>query len=480
MSPRVSTRLLATQSDQRLLELTAKGHERAFEALVHRYRRPLLSYCQRLGLADSRGEDVLQQSLLKAWLSLQAGTEVRELRPWLYRIVHNTAVNVIRSAPESRGIVLDSAILEGFPAQSQVDGRIAAREALTEVAALPPMQREAILMSAIDGRSHEEVASALGISNGAVRGLLYRARATLRSAAAAITPAPLVSWLAGSASRVTPTAATIAALSGGGGGELGGTLLKGAALAVTAALAAGAVLVPLKGPERSKSSGAATARRSNGPHASASASALALVGSRAPAAGLLSGSSRQRAGGPMAFALGPLGGHRRSSTEATTHGGAPSGGSTNGASGTTTAPASRSTGTAGAATGRVAGTPSGPTLTPPPSSSAPEGATPAGSEGKGAPEPPGGKAPEPPRGDDGGAAPPTERERAEREAEAARELREREAARREHEAEVAREHKEREEEIAREKAEREAEAARELREREAEAAREKAEAANGK
>ena len=38
------------------------------------------------------------------------------------------------------------------------------REALTDVAALPPMQREAILMSAIDGRSHEEVASALGIS----------------------------------------------------------------------------------------------------------------------------------------------------------------------------------------------------------------------------------------------------------------------------------------------------------------------------
>ncbi|HEX7609470.1 MAG TPA: RNA polymerase sigma factor, partial [Solirubrobacteraceae bacterium] len=95
MSPRASTRLLATQSDQRLLELVANGHERAFEAVVNRYRKPLLSYCRRMGLADSRAEDVLQQSLLKAWLALKRGTDVRELRPWLYRVVHNTAINAI-------------------------------------------------------------------------------------------------------------------------------------------------------------------------------------------------------------------------------------------------------------------------------------------------------------------------------------------------------------------------------------------------
>ena len=63
------------------------------------------------------------------------------------------------------------------------------------------MQRDAILLSAIDGRSHEEVASALGISSGAVRGLLYRARATLRSAAAAFTPGPLIGWASGGAAR---------------------------------------------------------------------------------------------------------------------------------------------------------------------------------------------------------------------------------------------------------------------------------------
>jgi RNA polymerase sigma factor (sigma-70 family) len=240
----VSTRLLATQSDQRLLELMAKGHERAFEAVVHRYRRPLLAYCRRMGLADSRAEDVLQQSLLKAWLALCGGTEVRELRPWLYRIVHNNAVNLMRSAPEERGLLSDAACAELAAVDSPFEHRLAARDALVDVAALPPMQRDAILLTAVDGRSHQEVASALGVSHGAVRGLLYRARATLRSAAAAVVPQPLIDWASGSASRAGPTAARIAALSASGGGDAGGALLKGAAVAAGAALAAGAVLVP--------------------------------------------------------------------------------------------------------------------------------------------------------------------------------------------------------------------------------------------
>ena len=96
MSPRISIRLLASQSDQRLVALAGEGHERAFEALVQRYRRPLLRYCRRLRLGDARAEDVLQQAFLQAWLAFARGTDVRDVRPWLYRIVHNAAVNAMR------------------------------------------------------------------------------------------------------------------------------------------------------------------------------------------------------------------------------------------------------------------------------------------------------------------------------------------------------------------------------------------------
>src|SRR5487761_1803543 len=96
MSPSVSIRLLLTQSDARLVALAGEGHERAFEALVQRYRRPLLLYCRRLLLPDERAEDALQQALMQAWLALRRGVEVSDVRSWLYRVVHNTALNMLR------------------------------------------------------------------------------------------------------------------------------------------------------------------------------------------------------------------------------------------------------------------------------------------------------------------------------------------------------------------------------------------------
>jgi RNA polymerase sigma factor (sigma-70 family) len=231
----------------------SEGHERAFEALVQRYRRPLLRYCRRMGLTDARGEDVLQQAFLQAWLALARGVEVRELRPWLYRIVHNAAVNAMRGPTELYGELTEAvqarAALAG---ESNLERTIAVRETLGEVAELPWMQRQAIFLTAVDGQSHDEVASALGISHGALRGLLYRARATLRGAAAALTPPPLLEWAAGGGGPAGPAAERLAELTAGGGAAgFAGVLLKGAVVAVTAgALATGAGV--LAGPENAR------------------------------------------------------------------------------------------------------------------------------------------------------------------------------------------------------------------------------------
>jgi RNA polymerase sigma factor (sigma-70 family) len=245
MSPRISIRLLASQPDRRLAALAGEGHERAFEALVDRYRRPLLRYCRSLRLGDARAEDVLQQAFLQAWLAFARGTEVRDVRPWLYRIVHNAAVNAMRGHADAHGELTEtvqaSASLAG---ESNLQRAMAVRDALTDVAALPQMQQQAIFLTAVDGQSNDEVADVLGISEGALRGLLYRARTTLRSAAAALTPPPLLAWAAGGPGAAGPTAERIAELSAGGGAAgIAGLLLKGAVVAVTAgALATGATV----------------------------------------------------------------------------------------------------------------------------------------------------------------------------------------------------------------------------------------------
>src|SRR5579884_1618894 len=91
---------LKAQTDERLAALAREGHTRAFAVLVDRHRRALLAHAGRM-VGSNRAEDVLQQALLKAWRSLDDGTEVRHAQAWLHRIVHNAALTDIERQPEN-------------------------------------------------------------------------------------------------------------------------------------------------------------------------------------------------------------------------------------------------------------------------------------------------------------------------------------------------------------------------------------------
>src|SRR4051795_11871977 len=215
--PSPSLTLLRTQSDDRLVALARVGHERAFEAIVERYRRPLLRAARRV-LPEARAEDALQQALIAAWTALQRGDDVRDLRAWLYRVVHNTALNQLRVSGydyveledalriadagadelERRAVVRQTLASLAAPLGSAAAApedrgrRPVVPQPLASLAALPERQREALLRTAVSGYSQEEVARDLGISDNAMRQLGHRARVTMRAAVTAVTPAPLV------------------------------------------------------------------------------------------------------------------------------------------------------------------------------------------------------------------------------------------------------------------------------------------------
>lgn len=244
MSPAVSVHFLQSQSDERLLALARRGHERAFEALVRRHRKQLVGYCRRLLLPEGRAEDAVQQALLQAWVALERGDEIKDARAWLFRIAHNTALNSLRGSRYDYAQLSESLVGAQAP-DSDLDRRIAIREALAGLAALPALQREALLRTAVEGRRHEEVAAAMGLSDGALRGLVYRARATMRSAVTAVTPPSLVAWVASAGAHTGSAARQIPELTAGGGSAgLAALLLKGGTVAVTAgALVVGATAV---------------------------------------------------------------------------------------------------------------------------------------------------------------------------------------------------------------------------------------------
>ncbi len=235
-----STVLLRTQSDARLVALARTGHDRAFDAIVERYRRPLLRACRRI-LPEARAEDALQQALVAAWTGLRRGDEVLELRAWLYRIVRNTALNQLRTAGYDLEELVDTLGSSNDP-EEEVARRAVVRETLAAVAALPERQRDALLRTAVQGHDQDEVARDLGLTDTAMRQLVHRARVNVRAAATAVVPLPAAAWFASAPARAEPIAGRIAELvTGAGTAGATVTLAKAGTVAV---LAGGAVAAP--------------------------------------------------------------------------------------------------------------------------------------------------------------------------------------------------------------------------------------------
>src|SRR4051794_34649962 len=140
MAALLTSTLLRTQPDRRLAALAADGSEPAFEALVERWRRPLQAYCRRMLLPADVAEDVVQQCMLSTWQALQGGKEIADVRAWLYRCTHNAAVNTLKRSGYRYEELSDALRGEEAP-DADLERRIAVRQTLAGLAALPEQQR---------------------------------------------------------------------------------------------------------------------------------------------------------------------------------------------------------------------------------------------------------------------------------------------------------------------------------------------------
>jgi RNA polymerase sigma factor (sigma-70 family) len=240
--------VLSTQSDSRLVDLVRAGYEPAFEAIVDRYRRPLLRYARRL-LPAERAEDVVQLAFVNAYEAIRRDSRELDLRPWLYRIAHNATLNALRDRGLHHVELADDWDGVERPEQA-VERREGLRDVVDAVQALPERQRDAIVLRELEGRSYEEIAGRLGVTDGAVRQLLNRARTTLRGAVTAVTPVALVGRIPWAASAEPATARVAEAFGAAGAGALAAKAC--ATVLVTGAVVGGVAVAPDGGGERSR------------------------------------------------------------------------------------------------------------------------------------------------------------------------------------------------------------------------------------
>jgi RNA polymerase sigma-70 factor, ECF subfamily len=150
-------------------------------SLYAEHAGPLLRYALHLTSGDrQRAEDIVQETLLRAWMHPEAIAE-RPARPWLFAVARNLAVDAYR-AKRARPHEVGEAALELVAAPDEAERALESWAVADAVKALRPDHRRVLLETYYRGKSVAEAALALGIPAGTVKSRTFYALRALKLA----------------------------------------------------------------------------------------------------------------------------------------------------------------------------------------------------------------------------------------------------------------------------------------------------------
>jgi RNA polymerase sigma-70 factor, ECF subfamily len=169
--------------DEPLVARARRGDAEAFSEIFERYHHRIVNYLYGLVHDRELANDLAQESFLKAYKALPRMGDDLRLAPWLYRIAGNTAFSALRRRRIIRWLPLlnDNGGEAGYA--TTMDGEVVEAEAVHRaLAKLPAKYAAPLLLHSHEGLSCNEIAVVLGISTGAVKTRLFRAREAFRAA----------------------------------------------------------------------------------------------------------------------------------------------------------------------------------------------------------------------------------------------------------------------------------------------------------
>jgi RNA polymerase sigma-70 factor (ECF subfamily) len=194
-APGVLSPMLADSSvsDADIMLRVKTGDQSAFEYLVQKYRRPMVSFMYRMARNAAAAEDLAQEVFLRVYRSRETYEASAKFTTWLYRIATNLAVNHARDTRHERPEVqvsLDEPDQDTGTTLELPDSSLNAEQAIVrrermmairqKVEALPEQQRLAVIMHKYQQMDYKQISEVLKKSESATKSLLFRAYETLR------------------------------------------------------------------------------------------------------------------------------------------------------------------------------------------------------------------------------------------------------------------------------------------------------------
>ena len=178
---------LDTVTEARLVAEALAGSQSAFEQIVRRYQRPIISLIARMTGDRALAEELAQDAFVKAFRNLAAFDTSRRLSSWLFRIAHNTAIDALRRVPRPTVPLDEAALTAAGPdaplsaaaSPDPVERAALARALDAALGRLRPQYRAAIVLRYEEGLSFDEIGHVLGLPEATARSHVHRARKEL-------------------------------------------------------------------------------------------------------------------------------------------------------------------------------------------------------------------------------------------------------------------------------------------------------------
>ena len=151
-----------------------------FNGLVEREIPRLRRYARALTRSADRADDLVQETLLRAISKSHLWQTGTDIRAWLFTIMHNHYVNMVRRAMRDEATIEIEQMSSSLVAITDPTASSQLRELEQSLARLPGEQREVILLVGLEGMSYETAAKVLSVPVGTVRSRLSRGRDALR------------------------------------------------------------------------------------------------------------------------------------------------------------------------------------------------------------------------------------------------------------------------------------------------------------
>jgi RNA polymerase sigma factor (sigma-70 family) len=162
--------------------LAARGDRRALAAIYDRFHQPLYRYCYSILRDAEDAADALQNTMAKVLHALPGEKREIALKPWLYRIAHNEAIEILRRR-RPHAELREATHLAGPALEEHSEQRRRLGELVRDISTLPERQRGALLMRELSGLSYGEIAQAFATTSAVAKQSVYEARVGLRDRA---------------------------------------------------------------------------------------------------------------------------------------------------------------------------------------------------------------------------------------------------------------------------------------------------------